>query len=106
MTVIAATDLVKRYGEFAAVDGISFEVAAGESFGLLGPNGAGKSTTMRMLPGLDRPTSGTAFVGGRHYARMGAPLHQVGALLDAAALHPGRTGRAHLRIAALTQHSR
>lgn len=101
--MISVRGLTKAYGAVRAVDDLTFDVEPGTVTGFLGPNGAGKSTTMRMLLGLDRPTSGTAFVGGHHYARLGAPLHQVGALLDASALHPGRTGRAHLRIAALTQ---
>lgn len=100
--MISVRGLTKVYGAVRAVDDLTFDVEPGTVTGFLGPNGAGKSTTMRMLLGLDRPTSGTAFVGGYPYARMGAPLQQVGALLDASALHPGRTGRAHLRIAALT----
>lgn len=100
--MISLCGLTKVYGDVRAVNALSFDVRPGTVTGFLGPNGAGKSTTMRMLLGLDRPTSGTALVDGQHYARLGAPLHQVGALLDAAAMHPGRTGRAHLRIAALT----
>nr|WP_246425767.1 ATP-binding cassette domain-containing protein [Streptomonospora nanhaiensis] len=89
-------DLTKRYGETTAVDGLTFEVAPGRVTGFLGPNGAGKSTTMRLLLGLDRPTSGTALVNGRPYADLAAPAREVGALLDASAGHPGRTARAHL----------
>lgn len=100
--MISVRELTKVYGEVRAVSGLSFDVEPGTVTGFLGPNGAGKSTTMRVLLGLDRPTSGTALVDGHSYARMAAPLHLVGALLDAAAMHPGRTGRAHLRIAALT----
>jgi ABC-2 type transport system ATP-binding protein len=77
-------------------------VAAGKVTGFLGPNGAGKSTTMRMVMGLDRPTAGTATVNGKRYVELAAPLREVGALLDAGAMHPGRTGRAHLRIGART----
>lgn len=100
--MIRVQGLTKVYGGVRAVDGLSFDVEPGTVTGFLGPNGAGKSTTMRVLLGLDRPTAGTAVVGGCQYADMGAPLHHVGALLDAAAMLPGRTGRAHLRIAALT----
>jgi ABC-2 type transport system ATP-binding protein len=83
-----------------AVDDLTFDVEPGKVTGFLGPNGAGKSTTMRMVLGLDRPTSGTAVVNGRPFAAYGAPLHEVGALLDAGAVHPGRSGRNHLRAAA------
>ncbi len=95
--VIVATDLTKRYGDRVAVDGVSFTVRPGHVTGFLGPNGAGKSTTMRMVIGLDRPTSGTVTVDGARYADSPAPLRAVGALLEARALHPGRTARAHLR---------
>jgi ABC-2 type transport system ATP-binding protein len=100
--VISIRNLTKQYGAVRAVDDLSFDVEPGKVTGFLGPNGAGKSTTMRMVTGLDRPTSGRALVNGRDYAGLGAPLHHVGALLDAGALHPGRTGRAHLRVAART----
>lgn len=100
--MISVQALTKVYGAVRAVDALSFDVEPGTLTGFLGPNGAGKSTTMRMLLGLDRPTSGTALVSGYQYARMTSPLQQVGALLDASAMHPGRTGRAHLRIAART----
>ena len=100
--MISAQGLTKQYGAVRAVDDLSFEVAAGTVTGFLGPNGAGKSTTMRMMLGLDRPSAGTATVNGRRYADLTAPLHEVGALLDAGAVHPGRSGRAHLRIAART----
>ena len=100
--MIRVRDLTKEYGDVRAVDDLTFDVEAGKVTGFLGPNGAGKSTTMRMVVGLDRPTAGTALVDGRSYAGLGAPLHHVGALLDAGAMHPGRTGRAHLRIAART----
>ncbi len=95
--MIVATDLTKRYGDRVAVDGVSFTVRPGHVTGFLGPNGAGKSTTMRMVIGLDRPTSGTVTVDGARYADSPAPLRAVGALLEARALHPGRTARAHLR---------
>ena len=95
--MIVATDLTKRYGDRVAVDGVSFTVRPGHVTGFLGPNGAGKSTTMRMVIGLDRPTSGTVTVDGARYADSPTPLRAVGALLEARALHPGRTARAHLR---------
>jgi len=100
--MISVRRLTKNYGAVCAVNDLSFDVEPGTVTGFLGPNGAGKSTTMRIVLGLDLPTSGAALVNGRDYAHMGAPLHQVGALLDASAIHPGRTGRAHLRIAART----
>ena len=100
--MISVRGLTKRYGAVRAVDDLTFDVAAGKVTGFLGPNGAGKSTTMRMVLGLDRPTSGTSTVNGRQYAGMAAPLREVGALLDAGAMHPGRTGRAHLRVGART----
>lgn len=92
--------LTKRYGDVLAADELSFEVPAGEVTGFLGPNGAGKSTTMRIVMGLDRPTAGTALVNGQRYVELAEPLRQVGALLDAGAMHPGRTGRGQLRIGA------
>ena len=98
--MISVRGLTKEYGDVRAVDDLTFDVAAGKVTGFLGPNGAGKSTTMRMVLGLDRPTSGTATVSGRRYADLPVPLREVGALLDAGAVHPGRTARAHLRIAA------
>ncbi|GLZ05239.1 ABC transporter ATP-binding protein [Actinomadura sp. NBRC 104412] len=88
--------LRKRYGRTVAVDGLSFTVAPGQVTGFVGPNGAGKSTTMRMILGLDAPDEGTALVNGRPYRTLRAPLRQVGALLDAGALHPGRRARDHL----------
>jgi ABC-2 type transport system ATP-binding protein len=94
--------LTKRYGDVLAVDDLSFDVQPGKVTGFLGPNGAGKSTTMRMVLGLDRPTSGQALVHGRPFATLPEPLREVGALLDPGAVHPGRTGRAHLRVAART----
>ncbi len=100
--MITVRGLSKVYGRVRAVDHLGFDVPAGRVTGFLGPNGAGKSTTMRMVVGLDRPTAGTALVDGRSYRDLTAPLHHVGALLDAGAVHPGRTGRAHLRVAART----
>jgi ABC-2 type transport system ATP-binding protein len=95
--MIVARSLTKIYGEKPAVDGITFTVEPGRVTGFLGPNGAGKSTTMRMILGLDRPTAGTVTVNGRRYQDYAAPLREVGALLEARALHPGRSARDHLR---------
>jgi ABC-2 type transport system ATP-binding protein len=100
--VIEVRGLTKRYGDVVAVDDLSFDVEQGLVTGFLGPNGAGKSTTMRMVLGLDRPTSGTALVHGRPFASYAEPLREVGALLDPGSVHPGRTGRNHLRVAART----
>jgi len=100
--MIAVAGLSKSYGNVRAVDDLTFDVQPGKVTGFLGPNGAGKSTTMRVLLGLDRPTAGTATIGGRHYRDLAEPLREVGALLDAQAMHPGRSGRSHLRIAART----
>ncbi len=86
----------KRYRGTVAVDGLTFTVRAGEVTGFVGPNGAGKSTTMRIILGLDAPDEGDALVGGRPYRSLRAPLTQVGALLDASAVHPGRKARDHL----------
>ena len=94
--MIEARHLSKRYGSTAAVDDLSFTVAAGQVTGFLGPNGSGKSTTMRMIVGLDAPSSGEVTVGGRSYGKLRFPLHEVGALLDANAVHPGRSARNHL----------
>jgi ABC-2 type transport system ATP-binding protein len=94
--VIEVDQLVKRFGAVTAVDGLSFTVRPGHVTGFLGPNGAGKTTTMRVILGLDAPTSGTARVNQKSYPELIRPLHQVGALLDATALHPGRTAEAHL----------
>jgi ABC-2 type transport system ATP-binding protein len=101
MATIRIQGLVKRYGPVTAVDGLSFEVRAGTVTGFLGPNGAGKTTTLRMLLGLVAPDSGTATINGYPYRELPEPLHQVGAVLEAASFHPGRTARAHLRIQAL-----
>jgi ABC-2 type transport system ATP-binding protein len=93
---IEARDLRKHYGRTVAVDGLSFTVLPGQVTGFVGPNGAGKSTTMRMILGLDAPDGGSALVGGRPYRSLRTPLCEVGALLDAAAIHPGRRARDHL----------
>jgi ABC-2 type transport system ATP-binding protein len=100
--VIEVRGLTKRYGDVVAVDDLSFDVEQGMVTGFLGPNGAGKSTTMRMVLGLDRPTSGHALVNGRRCAAYAEPMREVGALLDPGSVHPGRTGRNHLRVAART----
>ncbi|MET8028604.1 ATP-binding cassette domain-containing protein [Streptomyces avermitilis] len=100
--MIEAQQLTKRYGEKPAVDGLDFTVKPGTVTGFLGPNGAGKSTTMRMIVGLDAPTSGSVTVNGQRYARHQAPLQEVGALLEAKSLHPGRSAHNHLRALALT----
>ncbi|MBQ1088719.1 ABC transporter ATP-binding protein [Streptomyces sp. B93] len=100
MTSIDVRDLSKEYGTARAVDALTFSVRPGRVTGFLGPNGAGKSTTMRLVLGLDRPTSGTATIGGRAYADLSEPLRTVGALLDAQAAHGSRTGRDHLRTLA------
>src|SRR4029450_7817709 len=100
--MIQVRGLTRRFGDILAVDDLTFDVEPGKVTGFLGPNGAGKSTTMRMVLGLDRPTSGTALVGGRPVAEVAEPLRAAGALLDAGAVHPGRSGRDHLRVAART----
>ena len=94
--MIETTHLTKRYGPTTAVDDLTFEVRPGLVTGFLGPNGAGKSTTMRLILGLDAPTSGTARVGGRRYTDLPAPMRHVGALLDARAVYGGRTAYQHL----------
>ncbi|MFC6884469.1 ABC transporter ATP-binding protein [Actinomadura yumaensis] len=94
--MITLRGLTKRYGDKVAVRDLSLEVAPGRVTGFLGPNGAGKSTTMRMILGLDRPSAGEALIGGRRYETLRHPLREVGALLDAKAVHPGRSARAHL----------
>ena len=94
--MIEAVDLTKTYGPKTAVDHISFTVEPGTVTGFLGPNGAGKSTTMRLIMGLDRPTSGSVSVNGKPYNKLAAPLCDVGALLDAKGLHGSRSARAHL----------
>ncbi|SDL57580.1 ABC-2 type transport system ATP-binding protein [Nonomuraea maritima] len=96
MTAIRATNLSKHYGRTVAVADLSFDVEPGHVTGFLGPNGAGKSTTMRMILGLDRPTGGSVLVDGRPYEELRHPLRKVGALLDAKAVHGGRSARDHL----------
>ncbi len=93
---IVARGLTKRYGEKLAVDDLSFEVQPGLVTGFLGPNGAGKSTTMRLIMGLDAPDQGSVTIGGRRYHDLGLPLREVGALLEARSIHPGRSAYAHL----------
>ena len=100
--MIEAYGLTKTYGKRTAVDGVTFTVQPGQVTGFLGPNGAGKSTTMRLILGLDRPTSGRVLVNGRPYAEHAAPLKEVGALLDAKALHPARSAVKHLSVLAAT----
>jgi ABC-2 type transport system ATP-binding protein len=94
--MIEAKGLTKRYGDKLAVNDLTFTVRPGIVTGFLGPNGAGKSTTMRMILGLDRPTSGQALINGQPYTSVRAPMQLVGALLDAKDMHGGRTARAHL----------
>ena len=100
--MIEARDVSKRYGDKTAVDGVTFTVKPGVVTGFLGPNGAGKSTTIRMIMGLDAPTSGRVTVNGRSYADHVAPLREVGALLEARAVHTGRSAYNHLLALALT----
>jgi ABC-2 type transport system ATP-binding protein len=100
--VIEARGLTKRYGGKVAVDDLTFTVRPGVVTGFLGPNGAGKSTTMRMLLGLDAPSAGSATIGGRRYVDQKAPLREVGALLEAKAVHTGRSARSHLLALAAT----
>jgi ABC-2 type transport system ATP-binding protein len=94
--MIEARGLTKKYGETVAVDDLSFEVLPGRVTGFLGPNGSGKSTTLRMIMGLDAPTAGTVTVAGRPYRQHRRPLYEVGALLDAHAIHGGRSAQNHL----------
>src|ERR1700751_4617252 len=96
LSMIDAQHLTKRYGDRLAVDHLSFTVSPGQVTGFLGPNGAGKSTTMRMILGLDAPTSGTVTVHGQRYTELANPMREVGALLDAKAVQGGRTARHHL----------
>ncbi|MEU0036079.1 ATP-binding cassette domain-containing protein [Streptomyces sp. NPDC006333] len=100
--MIEAQQLTKRYGEKTAVDHLDFVVRPGTVTGFLGPNGAGKSTTMRLIVGLDAPSAGSVRVGGRRYAQHAAPLQEVGALLEARSIHPGRSAYNHLHALALT----
>jgi len=100
--MISARELTKDYGDKRAVDSLTFDVRPGIVTGFLGPNGAGKSTTMRLVLGLDRPTAGNVIVNCKPYARHAAPLHEVGALLEARSIHTGRSARNHLRALAQT----
>jgi ABC-2 type transport system ATP-binding protein len=100
--MITTHSLTKRYGSAAAVDDLTFEVRPGLVTGFLGPNGSGKSTTMRLIMGLDVPTSGSTLIAGRPYAELAWPLREVGALLEAKAFHPGRSARHHLRWLAMS----
>ncbi|MCX5558823.1 ATP-binding cassette domain-containing protein [Streptomyces sp. NBC_00038] len=100
--MITASGLTKRYGDKTVVHDLAFTVQPGTVTGFLGPNGAGKSTTMRMILGLDAPTRGSATVGDRAYQEHPAPLHEVGALLEARSVHPGRTAYHHLMALAHT----
>jgi ABC-2 type transport system ATP-binding protein len=100
VSVIQIDRLSKRFGSTVAVDDLSFEVDAGSVTGFLGPNGAGKTTTLRTLLGLVTPSAGRATIHGRPYSQLPHPIVQVGALLEAASFHPGRTGRDHLRVLA------
>jgi ABC-2 type transport system ATP-binding protein len=100
--MIEVEHITKRYGEKVAVDDLSFTVPPGVVTGFLGPNGAGKSTTMRLILGLDEPTSGSARVAGRSYRDLEAPLHEVGAMLEARAIHTGRSAYNHLLALAHT----
>jgi ABC-2 type transport system ATP-binding protein len=103
MPMIEVKDLTKRFGDKLAVDHLSFGVQPGRVTGFLGPNGAGKSTTMRLILGLDLPTSGQATIFGKRYAQIANPLLTVGALLEAKSVHPGRSARNHLLFLAQTQ---
>src|SRR5215475_9069068 len=101
--IIEVNEVRKRYGPAVALDGMTFTAGPGEVTGFVGPNGSGKSTTMRVVLGLDRPDAGTALVGGRPYRTLDRPLLELGALLDAGAVHPGRRARDHLRWIAQSQ---
>ncbi len=102
--MIEAQGLTKRYGDTLAVDNLSFTVEPGRITGFLGPNGAGKTTTMRLILGLDRPTSGTVTVNGKLFSRLAWPMREVGALLDAKAMHGGRSAHNHLLCVAQTNN--
>jgi ABC-2 type transport system ATP-binding protein len=102
--MIEAKGLTKHYGTKHAVEQLSFTVRPGVVTGFLGPNGSGKSTTMRMIMGLDTPTAGDVTVKGKHFKNLQWPLREVGALLEAKAIHPGRSARAHLKMLAQTNH--
>src|SRR3954454_7450264 len=100
--MLEAHGLTKRYGDKVAVDGLDFTVQPGVVTGFLGPNGAGKSTTMRMVAGLDRPTDGRVLVNGHHYRSARVPMAELGILLEARAVHTGRSARNHLLALAQT----
>ena len=100
--MIEVDHLTKRYGEKVAIDDLTFNVRPGIVTGFLGPNGAGKSTTMRVIAGLDAPNSGQATIDGVPYRELRAPLHKVGTLLEARAVHPGRSAYSHLLAMAQT----
>jgi ABC-2 type transport system ATP-binding protein len=100
MLDIAAESLTKDFRRIRAVDDVSFEIQPGRVVGLLGPNGSGKTTTLRILLGLVSPTAGRAMIGGRAFAALDDPAHQVGVVLEAGAFHGGRTARDHLRVVA------
>ena len=100
MAPVEITALSKRFGSVEAVRNLSFEIRPGRVTGFLGPNGAGKSTTLRALLGLVRPSAGTATFDGRRYEELARPSDHVGAVLEEAAFHPGRTARNHLRVLA------
>src|SRR3954449_11403895 len=102
--MIEAQDLTKHYGDKLAVDHLSFNVEPGQVTGFLGPNGSGKSTTMRLILGLDRPDAGGATILGRRYSDLPRPLCTVGSLLEARAVHTGRTAYNHLLVLAQTQN--
>jgi ABC-2 type transport system ATP-binding protein len=100
--MISVEHLTKRFKDTVAVDDLSFEVKPGLITGFLGPNGSGKSTTMRLILGLDQPTKGRTLINGKPYHALAAPLREVGALLDAKAVHPGRSARNHLLALAVS----
>jgi ABC-2 type transport system ATP-binding protein len=100
--MIEARGLTKRYEDKVAVDSLSFTVRPGRVTGFLGPNGAGKTTTMRMILGLDRPTAGSVTVNGKPFAQLYSAMREVGALLDAKAVHGGRSAYRHLLCLAQT----
>jgi ABC-2 type transport system ATP-binding protein len=102
VAMIEVENLSKRYGDKVAVDGLSFSVPAGTVTGFLGPNGAGKSTTMRMIAALDAPTTGRVLVNGKDYRSASAPMAELGLLLEAKAVHTGRSARNHLLALAQT----
>src|ERR1700689_872063 len=102
--MIEARGLTKRNGRTLAVDDLSFTVRPGQVTGFLGPNGAGKTTTMRLILGLDRPSAGSVAINGKPFAQLYSPMREVGALLDARAVHGGRSAYSHLRCLAQTNN--